>query len=61
MGAYTKEIARRIDAPVIDGVQAAVTLAESLVRARTDHQQAGRIRPPLPKPYTGLLTGFMIK
>ncbi|WP_245657397.1 aspartate/glutamate racemase family protein [Herbidospora mongoliensis] len=61
MGAYTKEIARRIDAPVIDGVQAAVTLAESLVKLRLTTSRRGEYASPPPKPYTGLLAGFEIK
>ncbi|WP_232320215.1 aspartate/glutamate racemase family protein [Herbidospora daliensis] len=61
MGAYTEKIARRIDAPVIDGVRAAVTLAESLVRLGLTTSRRGEYAAPPPKPYAGLLRDFRLR
>ncbi|MDR7274182.1 aspartate/glutamate racemase family protein [Catenuloplanes atrovinosus] len=44
--------------PVIDGVAAAVTLAESLVRLGLRTSPRDEYAPPPAKLYTGLLTGF---
>lgn len=44
--------------PVIDGVGAAVAMAEALVRARLRTSKLGDYAPPLPKAYSGLLGDF---
>jgi allantoin racemase len=44
--------------PVIDGVAAAVVMAEGLVRMGLVTSKLGDYAPPLPKPYAGLLAPF---
>ena len=44
--------------PVVDGVAAAVTLAESLVRLGLKTSRLGPYVAPRAKPYDGLLWGF---
>lgn len=44
--------------PVIDGVAAAVTLAEALVRMGLQTSKQGDYAPPLPKIYTGMLASL---
>ena len=44
--------------PVVDGVAAAVTLAESLVRLGLKTSRLGPYAAPRAKPYDGLLSGF---
>ena len=44
----------RFGIPVIDGVRAAVTLAEALVRMRLMTAKTGAYAPPTPKAYVGL-------
>jgi len=44
--------------PVVDGVTAAVTLAEALVRLGLKTSHLGAYSTPKPKPYSGLLAGF---
>lgn len=44
----------RFGVPVIDGVRAAVTLAESLVRMKLVTSKTGAYAPPNPKAYVGL-------
>jgi allantoin racemase len=44
--------------PVIDGVAAAVALAESLVRLGVRTSKQGGYAPPPPKPYAGSFAGF---
>lgn len=51
-------IGRDIGAPVIDGVTAAVKLAESLVALGLGTAKGGEWARPLPKAYHGLLSGF---
>ncbi|MCP1574751.1 Asp/Glu/hydantoin racemase [Herbaspirillum rubrisubalbicans] len=51
-------IGRDIGAPVIDGVTAAVKLAESLVALGLGTAKRGEWAQPLPKAYHGLLSGF---
>lgn len=52
------DLARRLEAvhgvPVVDGVAAAVVLAEGLVRLGLATSKIGGWAPPLPKPYGGL-------
>lgn len=47
--------------PVIDGVAAATTLAESLVALRLSTSKRGELARPLPKGMAGLLAGFALK
>lgn len=47
--------------PVIDGVAAAVVMAEGLVRQRLVPTAHGELAPPPPKAYTGLLQGFSVE
>lgn len=58
MAAFCPAISAGIGLPVVDGVQAGVLLAESLVRLGLRTGSAGEFAPPLPKKYTGLLAGF---
>jgi len=51
-------ISRDIGAPVIDGVSAAVKLAESLVALGLATAKRGELALPLPKTYHGLLKEF---
>lgn len=51
-------IGHDIGAPVIDGVTAAVKLAESLVALGLGTAKGGEWARPLPKAYHGLLSGF---
>ncbi|EJN08985.1 aspartate/glutamate racemase family protein [Herbaspirillum sp. YR522] len=51
-------ISRDIGVPVIDGVTAAVKLAESLVALGLATSKRGELAPPLPKAYQGLLKEF---
>jgi allantoin racemase len=53
-------IAEAIGAPVVDGVGAAVKLAESLVTLGLGTSKRGDFAPPLAKEYTGLLAGFAV-
>ena len=47
--------------PVIDGVAAAVKLAESLVSLNLKTSKRGGYAPPIPKPYSGVLAQFVPK
>jgi len=58
MAALCAAIGRDIGAPVIDGVTAAVKLAESLVALGLGTAKGGEWARPLPKAYHGLLSGF---
>jgi len=51
-------ISAAINAPVIEGVTAAVKMAESLVALGLSTAKRGDYAPPLPKTYTGILSGF---
>ncbi|MCK6443301.1 aspartate/glutamate racemase family protein [Elstera cyanobacteriorum] len=46
--------------PVIDGVAAAVTLAEGLVRLGAKTSKRGGYAPPRLKPYAGIFSGFAV-
>lgn len=52
------EISAAINAPVIEGVTAAVKLAESLVALGLGTAKRGDYARPLPKTYSGMLTEF---
>src|SRR5450830_1067498 len=52
------EISAAINAPVIEGVTAAVKLAESLVALKLNTAKRGDYARPLPKTYTGMLADF---
>ncbi len=58
MAALAGELAARHGLPVIDGVAAAVTLAEGLVRLGLKTSRLGPYAAPRPKPYSGMLAGF---
>lgn len=47
-------MSERFGVPVIDGVRAAVTLAEALVRMKLTTSKTGAYAPPNPKTYVGL-------
>ncbi len=49
-----RRLERRHGVPVVDGVSAAVTLAEALVRLGLSTSRIGGWAPPLPKPYGGI-------
>ncbi|MFU0804523.1 MAG: Allantoin racemase [Pseudoclavibacter caeni] len=53
-----RAIGEEVGIPVIDGVSAAVTLAEGLVRAGVRGSSRGEFAPPPPKPYTGGMAVF---
>ena len=52
------EFADKHGLPVVDGVAAAVTLAESLARLGLKTSRLGPYAAPRPKPYSGVLSGF---
>jgi allantoin racemase len=52
------ELARRHGLPIVDGVTAAVTLAEALVRLGLNTSRLGAYSTPKQKSYSGLLAGF---
>ncbi len=52
------DLSAELGVPVVDGVAAATTLVESLVRLGLTTSTAGEYARPLPKRYTGLLTDF---
>jgi allantoin racemase len=52
------EIADEIGAPVVDGVTAAVKLAESLITLRLATAKRGEYARPIPKQYSGLVAPF---
>ncbi|MBP2325865.1 allantoin racemase [Kibdelosporangium banguiense] len=58
MSAFCPVIASEIGLPVVDGVQAAVLLVQSLVQMGLQTGSMGEFAPPLPKTYTGLLRDF---
>jgi allantoin racemase len=51
-------ISEEIDAPVVEGVTAAVKLVEALVALGLVTAKRGEYAFPLPKTYGGLLSGF---
>jgi allantoin racemase len=53
------DVSAEVGVPVVDGVAAAVTLAESLVRLGLRTSAGGEYAPPPAKPYTGALRAFM--
>jgi len=53
MADLAAEISRAIGAPVVEGVTAAVTLVEALVRLNLKTSKRGELAPPLPKSYSG--------
>lgn len=55
-----EDIARTLCVPVIDGVAAATTLAESLVSLGLRTSKHGELARPVPKPMVGLLKGFTL-
>jgi allantoin racemase len=52
------ELARKHGLPLVDGVTAAVTLAEALVRLGLKTSRIGAYSSPRRKLYSGLLAGF---
>jgi allantoin racemase len=54
MADLAAELTREHDLPVIDGVAAAVKLAESLCALGLKTSKRGAYAPPLPKPYRGI-------
>jgi allantoin racemase len=55
------EISANIDAPVVDGVQAATLMVQSLVTMGLRTGARCEFAPPQPKPYTGLLRAFGVR
>jgi allantoin racemase len=53
MAPLCEELSRRLGVPVIDGVAAAVKLAESLVSLRLQTSAIGDYAPPTPKAFSG--------
>jgi allantoin racemase len=58
MADLTQALGREFGLPVIDGVAAAVKLAEALVGLGLTTSKVGGYAPPLAKPYTGYLARF---
>jgi allantoin racemase len=58
MADLARELARKHELPVVDGVTAAVTLAEALVRLGLTTSRLGAYSAPRSKAYSGLLAGF---
>ena len=56
MADLARRLTERFDVPVIDGVAAAVKLAEALVGLGVRSSPRGLYAPPPPKPFTGKLT-----
>ena len=53
MAALCRTLQQRLGVPVIDGVSAAVKMAEALVALGLKTEKLGDYAPPLPKPWTG--------
>lgn len=60
MADLCEEIAEAIGAPVIDGVSAAVKMAEGMVSIRLGTSKRGDWARPLPKAYAGMLAPFAL-
>jgi allantoin racemase len=58
MADLARDLTAEMGLPVIDGVAAAVKLAEGLVGLGLSTSKTGGYAPPAAKPYTGLLAGF---
>ena len=58
MADLCSELSAELGVPVIDGVVAAVAVAEGLVRIGVSTSRQGEYARPPAKPYTGLLTDF---
>ncbi len=58
MADLATQISQEIDAPVIDGVSAAVKFVEVLVALRLGTSKVGDLAFPIAKPYTGTLHSF---
>ena len=58
MADLAAELADKHGLPVVDGVAAAVTLSEGLVRLGLKTSRLGAYAPPRPKGYSGMLAGF---
>ena len=54
LAGLTNKIRERVPVPLVDGIQAAVTLAEGLVRLNPRKPTAGTFRRPGPKDSIGL-------
>jgi len=60
MTALCRSVSDEVGVPVVDGVTAAVLLAQSLVTMGLRPSSRGEYAPPPAKPMTGLLAGFEI-
>ncbi|WP_219470527.1 aspartate/glutamate racemase family protein [Nonomuraea rhizosphaerae] len=60
MAPFRGELSRSLGVPVIDGITAAVKLVESLVALGLRTSTRDEFAPPIPKPYTGLLSHFQL-
>lgn len=58
MADLCQRLTAELGVPVVDGVSAAVTMAEGLVRMKLQTSKRGDYAPPLPKPYIGLVSCF---
>jgi allantoin racemase len=58
MAELAREIADEIGAPVVDGVSAAVKLAEALITLRLATSKVGDLAWPIVKEYRGILSAF---
>ena len=61
MADLAASLSRTHGLPVVDGVAAAVVLAEGLVRLNLTTSKLGGYAPPLPKVYTGLFASYAPK
>jgi len=60
MADWCTQIAHTLGVPVVDGVSAAMELAQSLVALKLSTSKRGELAAPLPKPVLGLLEGFTL-
>lgn len=58
MADLATQISQEIDAPVIDGVSAAVKFLEALISLGLTTSKVGDLAFPIAKPYTGILESF---
>ncbi|HEV2633862.1 MAG TPA: aspartate/glutamate racemase family protein [Actinocrinis sp.] len=60
MAAFCADLAGELGAPVVDGVAAAVSVVEGLVRIGLTTSRVGEYARPLDKAYSGALAGFSL-
>jgi allantoin racemase len=58
MADLPQKLSRKFRVPVVDGVAAAVKQAEALVSLGLSTSKRGSYASPLPKPFSGAMSGF---